>query len=158
MLQSEREKQIYKVIEEHPGISFRALMRKTGIWQGSLTPILTHLKSRKFISEKREGQYRCFWLTSKGYKRLAGLAGPTTAFLGFLKDTKEGKRLLERIEGVRAEYEKLKTELLGLKQNQLRMLEQLGKMDLEKYRQFELDKKLGHIYVGERKHRRLKKA
>lgn len=98
MLQSEREKQIYKVIEEQPGISFRALMRKTRIWQGSLMPILTHLKSQKFIEEKKQGQYRRFWLTSKGYERLARLADPTLGFLGFLKDTKEGKKLLDKLE------------------------------------------------------------
>lgn len=98
MLQSEKEKQIYKVIEEQPGINFRALMRKTGIWQGTLAPILTHLKGQGFILETKEGQYRRFRLTPKGYERLARLTGPTTDLLAFLKETKEGKKLLDKLE------------------------------------------------------------
>jgi len=103
MLQSERERQIFKVIEEQPGISLRALMRKTGIWQGTLTPTLAYLTTEGFISETKDGQYRRFKLTSKGYQNLKQLTSPD--FLVYLKDTKEGRKLLEEIVDTRKSLE-----------------------------------------------------
>jgi DNA-binding MarR family transcriptional regulator len=124
LLQSEREKQIFQAIEEQPGISFRALMRKTGIWQATLAPTLTYLEKQGYITEDRDGMYRRFKLTSKGYERLARLTAPNTDLLTFLKNTKEGRKLLTQMEQL--------TEKVKQQEKQIQHLEARVPVDYER--------------------------
>jgi len=84
-------------------------------------------------------------LTTKGFQALADdYMAHEKSLLDFLDQIAQGNRsLVDRwiMKRYGKSFEQIKQELTGA-------IQQLGKMDLERYRQYELDKKLGHIYVG----------
>jgi len=92
-------RRIMRALAKTPTIHVRGLMYRTNIPQNPLYDRLRKIEKAKFIKERRVGKQRQFQLTRRGFAAIYkdGVA-QSKEFIEFLKETPEGKKVLDRMD------------------------------------------------------------